>query len=43
MHDKLRSIFGDSKRAITSRDLREMDYLGLCNKEAMRVFAVAPV
>jgi cytochrome P450 family 4 len=41
VYEKLRRIFGDSKRTTTSRDLREMDYLGLCIKEAMRIFVVA--
>jgi cytochrome P450 len=39
----MRSIFGDSKRVTTSRDLRQMDYLELCIKETMRMFPVAPL
>ena len=43
MFEELRRIFGVSKRAVTSRDLREMDYLELCIKEVMRMFPVAPI
>jgi cytochrome P450 len=43
VYEELRRIFGDSKRATTSRDLREMDYLELCIKETMRMFPVAPL
>jgi hypothetical protein len=42
VYEKLRRIFGDSKRATTSRDLRELKYSELCIKKAMRMFLVAP-
>lgn len=43
VHEELHRIFGDSGRAATSHDLREMQYLELCIKEAMRMFPVAPI
>jgi cytochrome P450 len=43
VHEELHRIFDDSARAATSDDLREMEYLELCIKEAMRMFPVAPI
>uniref|UniRef100_A0A194ALH3 Putative cytochrome P450 4V2 n=1 Tax=Pinctada fucata TaxID=50426 RepID=A0A194ALH3_PINFU len=42
VHEEMDSIFGNSDRPLTMKDLQEMKYLECCIKEALRIFPPVP-